>query len=81
MAEKDTSRRTVEQVTHTLEKLSVSFRQRFPYGPRNVGMTQREERQHVQDMPLEAKIDKQRSMGPEAWETYMKELYHREEPR
>jgi hypothetical protein len=75
MAEKDTSRRTVEQVSATLVKLTESFKNRFPYGPRNVGMTQMEERKHVQDLPLAAKIDKMNSMGPEGWEEYMKELY------
>jgi hypothetical protein len=81
MAEKDTSRRTVEQVGLTIQKLTASFKNRFPYGPRNVGMTQMEERRHVQDMPLGAKLQRMNSMGPEAWEEYMKELYQREEPR
>ena len=75
MPEKDTSRRTVEQVSATLVKLTASFKNRFPYGPRNVGMTQMEERRHVQDMPLESKLQRMDSMGPAAWEEYMKELY------
>ena len=78
MAEKDTSRRTVEQVSATLQKLSISFKNRFPYGPRNVGRTQLEERKHVQEMPLEAKINTMKEMGPEGWDEYMKELYRRE---
>jgi|TARA_R110000751_G_scaffold148509_2_gene253328 hypothetical protein len=77
MAEKDTSRRTVEQVGLTIQKLTASFKSRFPYGPRNVGMTQMEERKQVQDMPLGAKLQKMNSMGPEAWDEYMKELYRK----
>lgn len=81
MSEKDTSRKTVEQVSLTIQKLTSSFKNRFPYGPRMEGMSQLEERKHVQDMPLGAKLQKMNSMGPEAWEEYMKELYQREEPR
>ena len=81
MAEKDTSRRTVEQVSATLQKLSVSFKNRFPYGPRNVGRTQLEERRHIQDMPLDAKVNLMKNMGEQGWDDYMKELYRREESR
>ena len=75
MSEEDTSRRTVVQVTNTLEKLASSFKRRFPYGPRSVGMTQAEERKHVQDMPFAAKQAKMSGMGPQAWDEYRKELY------
>jgi hypothetical protein len=81
MSEEDTSRRTVVQVTNTLAQLTTSFKKRFPYGPRSVGMTQMEERKHVQDMPFAAKQQTMSSMGPQAWDEYMKELYRREEPR
>ena len=76
MPDKDISRKAVEQTSKTLGKLQLSFMKRIPYGPRNEAMSPTEERRQIQNMDVDAKMQKIQEMGPEAWDAYMKELYN-----
>jgi hypothetical protein len=76
MAELDISRRAVLQSLTTIGKLTLGMQKTLPYGPRNEVLTPTERRLNIQDMDIGLKLQEMKSMGPEAWDAYMKELYN-----
>ena len=73
MAESDFTRKSVERTNRTIGKLQERFLQYT--GPRMTVKSNKEKRLEIQNQDPEQTMAMINRMGPEQWDTYMKEIY------
>ena len=73
MPSSDFTRKSIERTNRTITKLQERFLQYT--GPRVTVESHREERLRIQNQDPEETMAMINRMGPEQWDTYMKEIY------
>jgi adenylate cyclase class IV len=73
MPSSDFTRKSIERTNKTILKLQERFLQYT--GPRMVVESHKEERLRIQNQDPEDTMAMIKHMGPEQWDTYMKEIY------
>jgi hypothetical protein len=75
MPKYDTTGRGTKLARERFSKAMEHVRERVPYGPSKAGMSAKEARKMLQDMPEDARTRLENQMGTEQWNKMMEGLY------